>query len=133
MPRTCLSCSHPRRGSIDKALVAGEPLRNIEERVSISPQSLLRHKQHVSQAIVKAAGEQENKHGLNLLEEAERVRRKAWELLAKAECDGDYRGAIVGLREARECLETGQLTASRSSTKLRDAIARCRQSRPNIG
>ena len=82
MPRTCLACSSSNRAEIDKALVAGQPLRNIAERVSISPPSLLRHKQHVSQAIVKAADQQQESRGLNLLEEAERVRCKAWELLA---------------------------------------------------
>ena len=33
--------------AIDKALVAGEPLRNIAERVPISPPSLLRHKNQI--------------------------------------------------------------------------------------
>jgi len=38
MPRTCLACSSPEREAIDKALVIGEPLRNIAKRVSsISP------------------------------------------------------------------------------------------------
>jgi len=33
-----------------------------------------------------------------------RVQQKAWELLAKTESEGDHRGAIVALREVRECL-----------------------------
>lgn len=36
----------------------------------------------------------------------QRVQRKAWELLAKAEKKGDNRGAIVALREVRECVES---------------------------
>jgi hypothetical protein len=55
MPRTCLACAHPDRTAIDNALVAGEPLRNIAKRVSISAAGLLRPKPHVSQAIVKAS------------------------------------------------------------------------------
>jgi hypothetical protein len=51
--------SSPERAEIDKALVAGVPLRNIAERVPISPPSLLQHKQYVSQALVKAADQQE--------------------------------------------------------------------------
>jgi hypothetical protein len=35
-----------------------------------------------------------------------RLRAKAWELLKRAEDEGDTRGAVVALREARECLET---------------------------
>ena len=33
-----------------------------------------------------------------------RVQQKAWELLDKTEAEGDHRGAIVALREVRECL-----------------------------
>jgi hypothetical protein len=43
---------------------------------------------------------------LDLLGKAERLRCKAWERLGKAESEGDLRGSIVALREARECLET---------------------------
>lgn len=106
MPRTCLTCSSPEREAIEKALVGGEPLRDIAERVSISPAALSRHKSHVSQAIVKAAERREEQLGDNLLDEMRRIQRKAWELLGKAESEGDHRGAIVALREVRECLES---------------------------
>lgn len=106
MPRTCLACSSPERAEIDNALVVGEPLRNIAERVSISPPSLLRHKQHIAQAIVKAADEQEAKQALDLLAESRRVRDKAWELLDTMQSEGDHRGSVVALREVRECVET---------------------------
>src|SRR5215469_5588433 len=104
MPRTCLACASPERHVIDKALVAGEPLRNIAKRVSISPPGLLRHKSHVAQAIVKASEKREERLGDNLLDEMRRVQRKAWELLDKTESEGDHRGAIVALREVRKCL-----------------------------
>jgi len=106
MPRTCLACSHAEREAIDKALVGGEPLRNIAKRVSISPAGLLRHKSHVSEAIVKASEKREERLGDNLLGEMRRVQCKAWELLAKTEATGDHRGSIVALREVRECLES---------------------------
>ena len=61
MPRTCLSCSSPEREAIDKALVAGESFRNIAKRVSISPAGLLRHKNHVANAIGKAQAKQEER------------------------------------------------------------------------
>ena len=35
-----------------------------------------------------------------------RIHQKAWELLARAESEGDHRGAIIALREVRECLES---------------------------
>jgi hypothetical protein len=91
---------------IDKALVSGEPLRHIAKRVSISPAGLLRHKNHVSQAVVKAAERREEQLGEGLLDQMRRVQRKAWELLEKTESEGDHRGSIVALREVRECLES---------------------------
>ena len=106
MPRTCLARSHAKREAIDTALANGEPLRNIAKRVSISPAGLLRHKSHVAHAIVKASEKREERIGDNLLDEMRRVQRKAWELLAKTESEGDHRGAIVALREVRECLES---------------------------
>jgi hypothetical protein len=112
MPRTCLACSSPERAAIDRALVAGEPLRNMAKRVSISPAGLLRHKSHVAQTIVKAGEKREERLGQSLLDDMRRVHRKAWELLARAESDGDHRGAIVALREVRECLESlGEMLA----------------------
>lgn len=58
-----LACARSERPAIDQALVAGEPLRNIAERVSISPESLLRHKSHVSQAIEKASEKRQESSG----------------------------------------------------------------------
>jgi hypothetical protein len=112
MPRTCLACASADRASIEKALVTGEPLRNIAKRVSISPAGLLRHKSHVAQAIVKAGERREERLGDSLLDEMQRVLSKAWELLAKAEAEGDHRASIVALREVRECLESlGEMLA----------------------
>ena len=116
MPRTCLACTSPEREAIDKALVNGEPLRNIAKRVSISPAALLRHKNHAARAIVKASEKREEQIGDSLLDEMRSVQRKAWELLSKTESEGDHRGAIVALREVRECLESlGEMLASADS------------------
>jgi len=106
MPRTCLACSSSEREAIDKALVSGEPLRNIAKRVSISPAGLLRHKSHVATTIVKAQERRDEKLGDSIFDEMRRVLAKAWELSGKAESEGDHRGAIVGLREVRECLQS---------------------------
>jgi|SRR5271166_440525 len=105
MPRTCLACSSSDREAIDKALVAGEPLRNIAKRVSISPASLVRHKSHVAGTIVKAQERREEKLGDSIFDEMRRVFDKGRELLEKFEAEGDTRGAIVALREVRATLE----------------------------
>jgi transposase len=118
MPRTCLACASSERREIDKALVSGEPLRNIAKRVSLSTAALFRHKPHVSQAIVKANEKREEKLGDNLLEEMQRVQRKAWELLGKMEAEGDHRGSVVALREVRECMESlGEMLAKAEALK----------------
>jgi hypothetical protein len=106
MPRTCLACKSHERKEIDKAIVAGEPLRKIAENFPISMTALHRHKPHVSQAIVKAEEKREERAGENLLDEMRRVQRKVWEILAKMEAEGDHRGSIVALREVRECMES---------------------------
>lgn len=115
MPRTCLACSNPNRSAIDKAIASGQPLRNIAAHVSISPSALARHKTHAAQAIVRASERRDERLGDNLLDELRRMNRKAWDLLGKAESEGDYRGAIVGLREARETIEAQDKMLARAS------------------
>jgi len=104
MPRTCLACSSSEREAIDKALVAGEPLRNIAKRVSISYPALFRHKSHVAGTIAKAQERREEKLGDGIFDEIRRLQCKALELLGKMESERNYRGAIVAAREVRECL-----------------------------
>jgi hypothetical protein len=55
MPRSCTICQHPQRAEIDKALVAGEPLRNVAECYATSATALHRHKAHIGQALANAA------------------------------------------------------------------------------
>jgi hypothetical protein len=106
MPRTCLACKSPERKEIDQAIVAGEALRTIAKRVSLSPAALFRHKDHVATAIVKAGEKREERHGDSLLDGMKAIHTKGWELLAKMESDGDSRGAVVALREVRECWQS---------------------------
>jgi len=79
---------------------------------------LRRHKPHVSQSIVKANEKREERLGGNLLDEMQRVQQKAWELLGKMEAEGDHRGSVVALREARECMKTlGEMLAQADAIK----------------
>src|SRR5262252_10149747 len=123
MPRTCLACSHPERQAIDTALVTGEPLRNIAKRVSVSPAALVRHKQHVANAIGTAQAQHEVRTGETLLDEMRRVQRKAWELLSRTESEGDHRGSIVALREVRECQKSLGDMLSKAEEKTRQLDA----------
>jgi hypothetical protein len=68
---------------------------------------------HVANAIGKGQAQHEERLGETLLDEMRRVHRKAWELLARTESEGDHRGSIVALREVRECLESlGEMLAN---------------------
>lgn len=54
MPRTCTICTHPERSVIDRALVAGEPFRNVAERTGTSATALHRHKaEHLPRLLAK--------------------------------------------------------------------------------
>jgi hypothetical protein len=55
VPRTCSICCHPERAGIDKALVAGEPFRNIAEHFGTSTTALHRHKEdHLRDLLAQA-------------------------------------------------------------------------------
>jgi hypothetical protein len=84
--------------------VAGEALRNIAERVSISPPALLRHKSHVATSIGKAQAKREETFGASLLADMRRLKERLWAQLDAAETDGD-RGAFTALaREVRQTI-----------------------------
>ena len=60
----------------------------------------------------------EERPGDSLLNEMHRVQRKAWEILAKMEAEGDTRGSVVALREVRECMESlGNMLARAEALK----------------
>ena len=106
MTRRCTVCTHSRRDAIDKALIAGEPLRNIVKNVPhCSIGSLHRHKGHLSATLIKAEEAREVAHADTLLEQLKQLQKKALELLSKAEAAGDLRTALQGVREAKGCLE----------------------------
>jgi hypothetical protein len=104
VPRTCLACGSSERAAIDKAIVSGEPLRNIAKRVSISAAALLRHKTHVVTAIGKAQAKREEQLGVALLGDMQRLREKIWTMLNAAEREGDRVSFSVLARELRQTL-----------------------------
>lgn len=106
MPRVCTVCSHAERSTIDKALVAGEPFRNIAERFETSSTALFRHKaDHIPPALAKAQEAATVREASSLLQEVRTLRSKAVAILMAAERTGDLRTALAGVREARGCLE----------------------------
>jgi len=106
MPRTCTICTHPQRQAIDQALIAGEPLRTIADRWSVSKTAVLRHKEsHLPSTLLKAQSVSEVTRADGLVHQVSQVRDKALSLLAQAETERDWRCCAVLLREIRASLE----------------------------
>ncbi len=106
MPRTCTVCIHPERAAINKALIANEPFRHIAERFGTSATALTRHKaEHLPAIMVKSQAAKETALAGDLLSQVQQLRDKALGILQSAEEAGDLRTALLGIREARACVE----------------------------
>jgi hypothetical protein len=106
MPRTCTVCGHRERAAIDAALVANEPFRHIAARFGSSTTALQRHKaEHLPASLMKAQAATEVAQADQLLAQVRGLHGRARGLLDKAEQAGDLRTALLGVREARGCLE----------------------------
>ena len=119
MPQQCTVCVHPRVEDINKALVGGEPLRNIAERFGRSATSLHRHKkQHLPVTLMKAQGARELALADSLLVEVKGLAVRAKSILAVAEEGGNLALALKAIRECKSVLElvakiTGELSPSK--------------------
>src|SRR5919197_5077121 len=116
MPRTCKCCSQPRRAELDRELVANQrPYRAIAHDFAVSRDSVFRHQRdHLPKLLVQAEGAKEIAQADDLLAQLKGLNAKARELAAKAEGAGDYRTALMAIRELARLLElaaklTGQL------------------------
>ena len=105
MSRKCTICKHPDRDTIDAALIASEPYRNIAQRFDVSITALHRHKAHVSQALLEAASNSDELSASKLLKDLANLQAKALSLLDVAEKAKDIRGALGAIRECRGCIE----------------------------
>jgi len=58
MPRACKVCAHPDCGAIENALFRNRvPFRNVSKQYRLSVSSLFRHKEHVSERLVRTVAE----------------------------------------------------------------------------
>jgi hypothetical protein len=97
MPRSCTVCRHGQRADVDAALIAGQPLRNIAERFGLSPQALLRHRQHVP---AQAQQHQRVRDELAQLDLLERIRHQDElhrEVLEAARATGDVKDLVAAV------------------------------------
>lgn len=106
MPRTCSTCSHPDRTTIDSSLVAGEAFRNIAERFGLSATGVFRHKaDHVPTALARAQEAVDVVQAGDLLGQVQSLQARTMTILSTAEKAGDLRTALMAIREARTTLE----------------------------
>jgi hypothetical protein len=106
MPRTCTICTSPEREAINQALVASEPYRHIAARFGTSTGALQRHKADCLPVVmVKSEQARQVAHADDLISQVKGLRSKAIGILMKAEASGELKTALMGIREARACIE----------------------------
>jgi hypothetical protein len=106
--RPCTICRHPEREEIDKRLAPSGAIFAAISRdfAGISEDALKRHKgSHIPAALVKAESIKEVAKAETLLDDIRALREKAAAILEKAETAGDLKIALLGIREARGCIE----------------------------
>ena len=106
MPRKCLVCIHPDREEIDRTLIDGHSFRKISRHFQIDKSSLFRHKRnHISKSLMKAEEVKEVTRSKNLWDQIESLRSNAERIAKKAEDKGDYRAALLAVRELTRIVE----------------------------
>ena len=105
--RPCTVCQHPKRDEIDKRLAIDSNFAGISrDFAGISEDALKRHKEkHLTGALAKAENIKEVVKADALLEDVKSLRKKALGILESAEKAGDLKTALLGIREARSCME----------------------------
>ena len=121
-PPRCKVCRSAQIVAIDEALVRGDPTRLLAVRFAI-PRSTLRdheRKGHIPKTLAKAANAQAVADGDALLGKVLEIEAQVRRLAAKAEREGDVRGAIGGMRELTRIAELlGRLSGElRSRTQV---------------
>ena len=105
--RPCTVCQHPKRDEIDKRLAIDSNFAGISrDFAGISEDALKRHKEkHLPGTLAKAENIKEVVKADALLEDVKALRKKALGILESAEKAGDLKTALLGIREARSCME----------------------------
>src|SRR5215208_1947738 len=106
MSRRCTVCDHPKRHSLDEALVTGAPYRSVAKRFELSESSVYRHKtDHLPAHLLMARQVEEVAQADDLLEQVRHLQGHALDILERAEKAGDLRTALAAISQARGNLE----------------------------
>lgn len=105
MPQRCSICIHENAEEINYELLRGTPLRKIAEQYGVSSTALFRHKKHLPATLTQAKEAEDIAQTDDLLKKIVELREKAIAIVDKAESAGDLRTALLGIREAKGCIE----------------------------
>lgn len=109
MGRICTVCVHKDLDEINRLLLCSDSYRDIARRFNLSKDALARHKEsHIPELLSKSSNlkaEVESTQGNQTLAEVRELKVRALEILEDAQGAGDLKTALMGIREARGCLE----------------------------
>lgn len=106
MPRSCSTCEHPERETIDRALVGGASNLSVSSLYGVSESAVRRHKaNHLPAKLAKAYEAEEASHAGDLLRQVRALQDKTLNILLRAEGSGELRTAVSAVREARRNVE----------------------------
>lgn len=107
MPRTCTVCRHGERASIDRAILAAEPIRVIAERYGLSRGAVQRHATaHVPARLAESHAARGVADADRLLSDLAQLREDAARVYSEAMRSEDFGAAIAGVREQHRIIST---------------------------
>ncbi|MFL6448521.1 MAG: hypothetical protein ACJ746_12645 [Bryobacteraceae bacterium] len=111
MPQKCSICNHPDRLEIDRAVIAGTPLRDIAGQFGPSKTAIARHRPHISNAIAATVEAQDLARSGTLLEDihagrarAEKLYQAAVNILENALRENAPQNALAAIKSAAVAL-----------------------------
>lgn len=109
MPRTCTVCAHDQRHTIDRALLAGDSLRNIAKQFSVSSAALNRHKrEHLPARMAKVAKRHEEadvRTAIDVVQQLKAINGVALSVLQEARNTGDGALALQAIDRIQKQIE----------------------------
>lgn len=105
MPRRCSLCGHDKRQEIERALLCGDSYRTVAQCFGVSRDAVVRHRKHLPVALAHAREVKEVANGDSLVAQLRELTSEAQRLKEKAELAGDYRTALMAVRELCRIVE----------------------------
>ena len=107
MPRKCSICVHKQREKIEEALLENQSFRNIAKQFSVSYSALKRHfdNEHIERSLILAKESKEITKADRLIDQLKALKKRAVQILDKAELAEALPTALFAIREIRGIIE----------------------------